>query len=72
MWNKDQKPIEVAEGANSNRGSRVRKEYNIHDGTTIIRPLTRSNQRRPVSRQVNPSAGPSDAIGGISVSKILV
>lgn len=31
----------------------VKREYNIHDGTTSVRPMTRSNQRRPVSRQVD-------------------
>jgi hypothetical protein len=43
------------------------KEYNIHDGTTSVRPITRSNQRRPVSRQVNPIDS-----SGVSVQKMLV
>lgn len=43
------------------------KEYNIHDGTASVRPITRSNQRRPVSRQVNPIDN-----SGVSVQKMLV
>jgi hypothetical protein len=56
MWNKDSINVPSSQFADIDqtqaKGSRVRKEYNIHDGqsTQAGRPLTRSNQRRPVSR----------------------
>lgn len=56
MWNKDSSKLigggeQGQEESNRGAGSRVRREYNIHDGSAnAVRPLTRSNQRRPVSR----------------------
>eukprot|EP00347_Sterkiella_histriomuscorum_P018479 403345363 len=70
IWNKDGPKLETQD-QQSNRGnnSRVRREYNIHDGSTgtAIRPITRSNQRRPVSRQVNQVDN-----SGINAQKLLV
>lgn len=51
MWNREGSG---QEDESHREGQRAKREFNIHDGSTNARPLTRSNQRRPVSRQVNP------------------
>ena len=53
MWNRQGSGVEE-ESHREGAGQRAQKEFNIHDGPANARPLTRSNQRRPVSRQVNP------------------
>ena len=58
MWNKGSEQMDLdTETQGSNRGSQVRKDYNIIDGTTNVRPSTRNNPRRPVSRQINTTEG---------------